>query len=96
MSAKEIEVVCPCCDSRLTIDVLTRTVLRSAGAQETDEFGKIRVDESRWDQAASRVKKRDDGAGDRLDDALEKERDRASQLDDLFDRARKKHEDPDD
>lgn len=95
LSAKEIDVVCPCCETRLTIDVLTRTVMRSAGARETDEFGKLRVDEARWDQAADKVKDRGDSAVDRLDSALQKERERADRLDDLFDRARKKHEEGD-
>ena len=91
MASKEIEIVCPCCDSRLTVDVLTRTVLRAVGAQETDEFGKARLDEDRWDAATGKVKDRST-AGERLDDALERERERTGRLDDLFEKAKRKHE----
>lgn len=93
MSSKEIEILCPCCDTRLTVDVLTRTVLRTVGAQETDEFGKPVVNEGRWDAAADKVKDRGDDAGGRLDDALDAERKRANRLDDLFDKAKRKLDD---
>lgn len=93
MSSKEIEIVCPCCDTQLTVDVLTRAILKTRTAQETDEFGKPKVNLDRWDAAASKVKGRDDDAGGRLDDALAKEKERADQLDDLFDRAKRKLDD---
>ena len=93
MSSKEIEIVCPCCDTRLTVDVLTRAILKTITAQETDEFGQPKVNLDRWDAAAGKVKGRDHDAGSRLDDALDKEKKRADQLDDLFDRAKRKLDD---
>lgn len=86
MSAKQIEVTCPCCDSRLTVDVLTQAVLRTAKPREIDEFGRSKLDEDRWDKASERVKERADGA-DKFDRALDRERNRSDQLDDLFKKA---------
>ncbi len=96
MSSKEIEITCPCCDMRLTVDVLTRTILKTVGPQETDEFGKPVVSEGRWDAAASKVKDRGEDAGDRLDDALAAEKKRVNRLDDLFDQAKRKLDDKSD
>ncbi len=90
MNSKEIEIVCSCCSTRLTVDVLTQTILKAVRPQETDEFGKPKVDVGRWDAAAGKVKDRGDDAGSRLDAALEREKRRANQLDDLFDQAQRK------
>jgi hypothetical protein len=90
MQKKQIQVDCPCCSSRLTIDVLTHTVMRADSPQELDETGKPRVPEKRWDKARGRVDARSAGAGDRLDAALDSERSKADRLDDLFDKARQK------
>jgi hypothetical protein len=92
METKQIEVDCPCCAARLTIDVLTRTVLRSAPAGEVDETGKVRLDEGRWESAAERVQGRPAAARDRLEEALDHERTKEGRLDDLFDKARRKLE----
>jgi hypothetical protein len=92
METKQIEVDCPCCAARLTIDVLTRTVLRSSAAHEVDETGKLRLDETRWDGAKRRVEERPTDARDKLEDALGRERGKESRLDDLFDKARRKVE----
>lgn len=97
MSDKEIEVRCPCCESTLVIDVRTRTVLKHAPPQQVDETGKLVLDPARWEQAKDRVRGRKDKATDSFDAALQKEQSRAKDLDDLFDRARKKaHRRPED
>jgi len=93
MSTKELEIDCPCCNTRLTVDVRTRSVVRSVSPQETDEFGKPKVNLGRWDAAAGKVADRGEDAGGRLDDALQAEKKRADQLDDLFDRAKRKVDD---
>ncbi|MDP6408495.1 MAG: hypothetical protein QGI46_03870 [Planctomycetota bacterium] len=68
----------------------TSTVLRAIPPGEADEEGKARVDPGRWDAATDQVSERAAEASDKLDAALEKERDRASHFDALFDRAREK------
>ncbi len=87
MERKQIKVDCPCCDSKLTIDVLTQTVMRADSAQDLDETGKLRVPGKRWDEAIGRVEERKGGADDRLDSALDAERGKVDRLDDLFDKA---------
>jgi hypothetical protein len=90
MNPKQIEVSCPCCATRLTIDVLTSRVLRSASPAERDETGKIVLDENRWDRANTKVKDRGERGQDVFDAALSKEKSREKDLDELFDKARKK------
>lgn len=90
METKQIEIDCPCCDTRLTIDVRTRTVLKHAPRAALDETGKVKLDEGRWDQALGRTASRVDEAGSKLNKALEDERAKESRLDDLFDKANKK------
>ena len=90
MNPKQIEVSCPCCAMRLTIDVLTSTVLRSASPAERDETGKTVLDEGRWDRANTKVKDRNERGQDVFDAALTKEKSREKDLDELFDKARKK------
>ncbi len=93
---KEVAVTCPCCSSRLVIDVRTQTVLSHRRAEQLDEAGKPRVDEGDWNNALDRVRERSDDAPSKLDAALERERGRARNLDDLFERAREKLSEPDD
>ncbi|MCA8980591.1 MAG: hypothetical protein H6831_13760 [Planctomycetes bacterium] len=90
METKEIEVDCPCCDTRLVIDVRTRTVLKHAPRTQLDETGRAKLDEGRWDQAIQRTSGRVDEATSKLNQALEDERAKESRLDDLFDKANKK------
>ena len=98
MNPKQIEVPCPGCGLRLTIDVLTATVLRTARPAEKDETGKTVLDEGRWDEARSKVQDRTSRGQDVFDASLTKEKNREKDLDDLFDKARKKarREPPDD
>ena len=90
MAAKQIEVTCPCCDTRLTIDVLTRKILRHAPPGQVDETGKVVLDEGRWDEANQRVAGRREATGDKFDAALGKEQSRERDLDDLFEKAKRK------
>ncbi len=90
MESKQIEVECPCCSTHLTIDVLTRKIMRAVSPAEVDETGKPVLDEGRWDDASDRVEKRAEEARDKLETALSEERDKESRLDDLFDKARRK------
>ncbi len=90
MPSKQIEVTCPCCDTILLIDTLTSKVMRRSRAAEVDETGKAKVDPARWDEARERVRDRRTGGEQRFEEALTQERDRDSDLDDLFERAKKK------
>jgi hypothetical protein len=88
MSAKQIEVTCPCCATRLTVDVLTSKVMRQTqapGATPTAE------DKDRWASAQDRVRDRTTAGEDKLKSALEYERTKGKRFDDLFDKAKDKH-----
>jgi len=90
MENKQIEVTCPCCETRLAVDVLTQKVLKTTAPDQVDETGKAKLDLARWDSAARRVEGRGTRAEDRLESALSAERDKESRLDDLFERAKDK------
>ena len=90
MSTKQIDVSCPCCNTRLTIDVLTKAILRHAPPEQLDETGKAILDEGRWDEATGRVSDRKSASLDKFENALGKERSREKDLEDLFDKARRK------
>jgi len=90
METKEIEVTCPCCETRLTVDVRTRTVLKHARPEQIDEAGRAKLDEGRWDTAIDRARDRVGEAHDKLTSALDEERTKEDRLDDLFDQANKK------
>ena len=92
MEKKQIEVDCPCCATKLTIDVLTQSVVRATAKAELDETGRPKLDEERWDKAEGRVSQRSAGAQDKLESALEAERTKEARFDDLFEKARKKVE----
>ena len=74
----------------MTVDVLTGKILRQARPQATDETGKPLLDHGRWDEAANHVRGRAQGGLDEFDSALDKERNRSGDLDDLFDKAKEK------
>lgn len=89
MTAKQIEVVCPCCRSVLSVDVLTAKVLRHERAAESGET----VD--RWASAQDRVRGRSTSGTEKLDQALDSERGKQDRLDDLFRKAQEKLNRPD-
>lgn len=95
MDAKQIEIACPCCKSRLLVDLRTGKLLRTLRPEELDATGKPLVGERDWDQALGRVRERSSERGSKLDSALDRERDRSRDLDDLFRKAREKLDDPD-
>ncbi|MFT7670856.1 MAG: hypothetical protein ACI8X5_003569 [Planctomycetota bacterium] len=92
MQNKQIDVDCPCCTTRLTVDVLTQTVVRAVSPQELDAFGDPIVPGKRWDSAKERVDQRSASAEDRLESALNEEKGKESHLDDLFKKANEKIE----
>lgn len=87
MEAKQIEIACPCCNSRLMIDVRSQKVLRHLRPEELDATGKPIVRDADWNEAFNKVRGRSEGVGDKFDQALNRERTRAKDLDALFDRA---------
>ena len=97
MDPKETEITCPCCTSRILVDLRTGKVLRSQAPTVLDERGERKVQEKDWDQALGRVKQRQDGGAGRLDQALDKEKSKSKDLDELFRRVgeRPKGESPD-
>ncbi len=92
MEAKQIEIDCPHCASRILVDVRTRQILRTRRAQELDSSGTPVVNEGDWDSALGRVQERGAARDGALEAALEKERERTSRLDDLFEQAKGKLE----
>jgi hypothetical protein len=90
MEAKQLEIACPCCTSRILVDVRTGKVLRTLPPEEHDAQGRPVVRQRDWDQALGRVQERTSSQQQRLDDALAREKDKASRLDDLFRKASEK------
>jgi hypothetical protein len=89
VGAKEIEIACPCCQSRLSVDVLTGRVMR----HERADAGAAGQD--RWASAQDRVRGRTTSGTDKLDRALDSERGKADRLDDLFRKAQDRLRKPD-
>jgi len=90
MSAKQIDVTCPCCSTRLTVDVLTGQVLRQTPREAPEDAGGGGA-KDRWASAQERVRDRTQTGEDKLQNALEHERNKSKRFDDLFDQAREKH-----
>lgn len=91
MSAKQIDVTCPCCSAKLTVDVLTARVMRTEQS-ETAASG------DKWASAQQKVSGRTVSGAEKLENALEDERGKKVRLDDLFKKAQdklKKGEDDD-
>ena len=83
--ADRVQVVCPCCETKLTVESATGEIL-------AEERPKRNVNRS-FDQAMSQVK----GSSQRREEAFEKALDRTKRMDDLlekkFEEARKKADD---
>jgi uncharacterized protein YbaR (Trm112 family) len=90
MDTKQLEIACPCCRTRLSVDVRTGVVVRAVRPEQTDETGRPVMSDADWSSAVGKVKQRTEGAGSKLDDALKKEQEKASRLDDLFRQASEK------
>lgn len=89
MDQKEVKLDCPCCQSRLEIDVRTASIVRWRKKGELDETGKPVLREGDWSAASERVSKRLGSAGDKFDESLSREKKRTQDLEELF---RKAHE----
>lgn len=88
--SKEVEVGCPCCRARLAVDVRTQRVVRWSRPEETDAAGRPVVGEADWRRAQERVAGRLEAAQDTFGAALDKEKRRTRDLDDLFREASKR------
>ena len=95
MSAKEIRVECPCCESYLELDVRTGKLVRWRKKAELDEAGKPVLREEDWEAVNERVAGRLDTAVDKFDASLAKEKRRGDDLDELFRKASEKVNRPD-
>lgn len=84
MESKEIHIDCPCCRSRLAVDVRTSKVLRWNREGEVDPSGKPKVSEEDWHSATGRVESRLSSAEDVFDAGLAREKNRSRDLDELF------------
>lgn len=88
MNSREIDVVCPCCSSRLSIDVRTSQVMKTV---RKDDPASERPANDPWAAAQDKVRQRTQSGTDKMDSALEYERGKAQRFDDLFKRATDKH-----
>ena len=84
---KDVVVECPCCASKLEVDVRTGKILRWRGKDEEEEAGKAPSSEGHWNSAAERVSRRLGDATDKFDQSLSREKDRARDLEELFRKA---------
>ena len=90
MERKQIEIDCPCCTSRILIDVRTGQILRTRRPAATGETGSEGVSQADWQDALGRVRERSSGRDDRLEQALDRERRRERDLDERFEQAKDK------
>jgi uncharacterized Zn finger protein (UPF0148 family) len=95
MDTRQIEITCPCCQNRLTVDVRTERVMRAAAPKELDETGRPKVGDKDWEQAFSKVKDRETSGTGKLDQFLDSERGKAKRLEDKFLEAQRKLKKPD-
>jgi hypothetical protein len=90
MDTKDIQLDCPCCQSRLEVDVRSGKVLRWRPKGDLGEPGKPVVRESDWGSASQKVNQRMDAAADKFDQSLSREKNRTRDLDELFRKANEK------
>ena len=90
MEKRDVKLTCPCCESRLEVDVRTGKVLKWNRKTELDTTGKPILKEEDWTGAADRVQGRLSEAADKFDSSLASEKSRESDLDDLFRKASEK------
>lgn len=84
METKEVSICCPCCESRIVVDVRTRKILTWSRAGEVDAEGRPKVTEADWDSAQERATGRLAGGLDKFDEGLRREQGREKSLDDLW------------
>lgn len=95
MEKKQFEVTCPCCSSRLLLDVRSQKIVRSRRPEQLDEAGKPKVNAGDWDDALGRVQTREAQRDTKLDDALRREENKSDHLDDLFKKASERAQEDD-
>jgi len=90
MSSKEIDVTCPCCSARLSVDVRTGQVMkRTLPVKE----GAGEAPKDAWASAQDRVRERTEGGKRKLESALDYERTKEARFDELFKQATEKRKD---
>ena len=94
MEIKDVDVTCPCCGTRITVDTRTRKILRSRPPKQEDETGKPVVGKKDWEEVSSKVVGRLGVAAEKFEDGLAREQTRERDLDDLFRKAREKAKRP--
>jgi hypothetical protein len=87
VSPKEVEVTCPCCTARLTIDVRTGQVLKR---QVPTKEGAGEPAKDAWESAQDRVRERTAEGKRKLESALDYERTKEARFDELFKKATEK------
>lgn len=87
MDAKDIRVDCPCCRSRLDIDVRTSTVVRWRKMEMSESGSESAGTDGGWGSASERVNRRLGSAEGKFDDSLSREKGRTQDLDEVFRRA---------
>lgn len=83
--SKEVEVTCPCCTARLTIDVRTGQVLKRQAPPKEGAAPK-----DAWESAQDRVRERSSEGKRKLESALDYERTKEARFDELFKKATEK------
>jgi hypothetical protein len=95
MNAKDIEVRCPCCETRILVDVATGKVLKTTPAARDDaQAAEGSGARDRWESAQQRVRDRSQTSNQKLESALEAERTKSERFDELFRKAREKQSRP--
>ncbi|TAH36807.1 MAG: hypothetical protein EYC70_07405 [Planctomycetota bacterium] len=80
MTAKELQVQCPCCGAHLRVDARSGKVFASSDKPRAKDLSEV----------VSRVQERSSKAADSFSAALEAERKRKQELEDLFRKAQDK------
>jgi hypothetical protein len=84
MDAKEVALRCPCCDSRIVVDVRTSQILSFAPASKLDAAGRAKEPEQGWNEAHERAKGKLAEGLDKFESGLKREQQREKDLDDLW------------
>ena len=87
MSSKEVELTCPCCSARLTVDIRTGQVMKRVVAPKEGAEGSAK---DAWESAQDRVRERSAEGKRKLESALDYERTKEARFDELFKKATEK------
>lgn len=82
-SPKDIEIKCPCCGTEILVDVATRKVIRHSGEKKPEET---------LDDMLDKEKSREKDPDKKLDAVFGEMKKRKTELEDLFNEAKKKAE----